>query len=87
MTWRVVYTKQAQRDTKKLAAVGLRSAAEKLLAIIRADPWQKPPPFVKLRGDLAGTYSRRINIQHRLIYEIIDEKRIVKIIRIWTYYE
>lgn len=87
MSWRLVYTKQAQKDARKLAATGLRPAAERLLEIIRNNPWQSPPPVEKLVGDLAGAWSRRINIQHRLIYQIIEEKRTVKIIRMWTHYE
>ena len=87
MSWRVVYTKQAQKDAKKLSAAGLRSATEQLIEIIRDNPWQNPPSLKKLVGDLTGAFSRRINIQHRLIYEIIEEKRTVKIIRMWTHYE
>jgi len=87
VSWQVVYTKQAQKDAKRLTAAGLRENAEALLKIIRENPWQNPPPFEKLVGDLAGAYSRRINIQHRLIYEIIEEKKTVKIIRMWTHYE
>ena len=86
MSWRVVYTKQAQKDAKKLSAAGLWSAAEQLIKIIKDNPWQNPPPVKKLVGDLTGAFSRRINIQHRLIYEIIVEKRTVKIIRLWTHY-
>jgi len=85
--WRVVFTKQAQKDAKKLAAAGLRSRAERLLNILRKNPYQTPPPFEKLIGDLAGAYSRRINIQHRLVYEIIDKEKVVKVIRMWTHYE
>jgi Txe/YoeB family toxin of toxin-antitoxin system len=85
--WRVVFTKQAQKDAKKLAAAGLRSGAERLLDILRENPYQTPPPFEKLVGDLAGAYSRRINIQHRLVYEILDKEKVVKIIRMWTHYE
>lgn len=87
MRWRVVYTKQAQKDAKKLVAAGLRSAAEELIEIIKTNPWQNPPPVKKLVGDLSGAYSRRINIQHRLVYEIIEEKKTVKIIRLWSHYE
>ena len=87
MKWRVVFTKQAQKDAKKLAAAGLRSRAERLLNILRKNPYQTPPPFEKLIGDLAGAYSRRINIQHRLVYEIIDKEKVVKVIRMWTHYE
>ena len=87
MKWRVVFTKQAQKDAKKLAAAGLRSRAERLLNILRKNPYQTPPPFEKLIGDLAGAYSRRINIQHRLVYEILDKQKVVKVIRMWTHYE
>ena len=87
MKWRVVFTKQAQKDAKKLAAAGLRSKAERLLNILRENPYQTPPPFEKLIGDLAGAYSRRINIQHRLVYEILDKGKVVKVIRMWTHYE
>lgn len=87
MKWRVVFTKEAQKDAKKLAAAGLRSRAERLLNILRENPYQTPPPFEKLVGDLAGAYSRRINIQHRLVYEILDNEKVVKVIRMWTHYE
>ncbi|MCG6980648.1 MAG: Txe/YoeB family addiction module toxin [Deltaproteobacteria bacterium] len=87
MKWRVVFTKQAQKDAKKLAAAELRSRAERLLNILRENPYQTPPPFEKLIGDLAGVYSRRINILHRLVYEILDKKKVVKVIRMWTHYE
>jgi Txe/YoeB family toxin of toxin-antitoxin system len=85
--WRVVFTKQAQKDAKKLAAAGLRSKAERLLDILRENPHQTPPPFEKLVGDLAGAYSRRINIQHRLVYELLNKEKVVKVIRMWTHYE
>jgi toxin YoeB len=85
--WRVVFTKQAQKDAKKLAAAGIRSRAERLLDILRENPYQTPPPFEKLVGDLAGAYSRRINIQHRLVYEILSKEKVVKVIRMWTHYE
>jgi len=85
--WRVVFTKRALKDAKKLSAAGLRSKAETLLDIIRENPYQTPPPFEKLIGDLSGAYSRRINIQHRLVYHIIDDKKTVKVIRMWTHYE
>jgi Txe/YoeB family toxin of toxin-antitoxin system len=85
--WRVVFTKQAQKDARKLARSGLRSRAEELLEILRRNPRQSPPPFEKLVGDLAGACSRRINIQHRLVYQILDEARTVKVIRMWTHYE
>ena len=87
MSWKLVYTKKAQQDAKKLTAAGLRSKAEKLLNILKENPLKQPPPFEKLVGDLSGAYSRRMNIQHRLVYQIIKEKRVVKIIRMWTHYE
>jgi Txe/YoeB family toxin of toxin-antitoxin system len=85
--WRIVFTKQAQKDAKKLTAAGLRSKAERLLDILRENPYQTPPPFEKLVGDLAGAHSRRINIQHRLVYEILNKEKVVKVIRMWTHYE
>jgi Txe/YoeB family toxin of toxin-antitoxin system len=85
--WRVVFTKQAQKDSKKLSATGLRPKAEKLIEILRENPYQTPPPFEKLLGDLSGAFSRRINIQHRLVYQILDEEKVVKVIRMWTHYE
>jgi Txe/YoeB family toxin of toxin-antitoxin system len=85
--WRVVFTKQAQKDAKKLAASGLRPKAEKLLLLLAENPYQTPPPYEKLLGDLAGAYSRRINIQHRLVYQVEETERIVKVIRLWTHYE
>ena len=87
MTWKLVYTKQAQKDAKKLASSGLKSKAQELLALIAEDPYRKPPPFEKLIGDLAGAYSRRINIQHRLVYQVLDEERAVKVLRLWSHYE
>ena len=87
MNWRVVFTKQAQKDAKKLSASGLKQKAEALLDILHKNPYQVPPPYEKLIGDLAGAYSRRINIQHRLIYQILNEEKIVKIVRMWTHYE
>ena len=84
--WRIVFTKQAQKDAKKLSAGGLRSKAEKLLDILRENPYQPPPPFDKLLGDLSGAYSRRINIQHRMVYQILANDKVVKVIRMWTYY-
>ena len=87
MTWRVVYTEQAQKDAKKLVASGLKPKALSLLTLIADDPYGKPPPFEKLIGDLAGAYSRRINIQHRLVYQIIDSQRTVKILRLWAHYD
>jgi toxin YoeB len=85
--WRIVFTRQAQKDAKRVAASGLRPKAEALLNILAADPFQKTPPFEKLVGDLAGAYSRRINIQHRLVYQVIEEHHIVKVLRMWTHYE
>ncbi len=85
--WRVVFTNRALKDAKKLSAAGLRSKAETLLNILRENPYQTPPPFEKLIGDLSGAYSRRINIQHRLIYQILDDENTVKVIRMWTHYE
>ena len=87
MTWRLVFTKQAQKDARKLAASGLRPKAEALLDLLRRDPFETPPAFEKLVGDLAGAYSRRINIQHRLVYQVVARGRVVKIIRMWTHYE
>ena len=85
--WRVVFTKQAQKDAKKLAAAGLRSKAETQVDILRENPYKRPPAFEKLLGDLSGAYSRRINIQHRLVYQILDNEKVVKVIRMWTHYE
>lgn len=87
VTWRLVYTRQAQKDAKKLSASGLRPKAEALLKILERNPYQNPPPFEKLVGDLAGACSRRINIQHRLVYQVLPELRTVKVIRLWTHYE
>jgi len=85
--WRIVFTKQAQTDAKKLTAAGLRPKAEKLLDILRDNPYQSPPPFEKLLGDLSGACSRRITIHHRLVYQVLPEEKVVKIIRMWTHYE
>ena len=85
--WKIVYTRQAQRDARKIAAAGLRPKGEKLFEILSRNPYQTPPTFEKLVGDLAGAYSRRINIQHRLVYQILEEERTVKVIRMWTHYE
>ena len=87
MSWKLVYTKQAQKDAKKLAESGLKSKAQDLLAVLAKNPWQNPPPYETLRGDLAGACSRRINIQHRLVYQVIDENKTLKVIRMWTHYE
>lgn len=85
--WRIVFTKQAQKDAKKIAASGLRLKAEHLLSILQEDPFQNPPPFEKLVGDLSGACSRRINIQHRLVYQVLEREKIVKVLRMWTHYE
>jgi Txe/YoeB family toxin of toxin-antitoxin system len=87
VSWSIVYTKQAQKDAKKIASANLRSQAQRLLSIIANDPFQNPPPYEKLMGDLAGAYSRRINIQHRLVYQVYQAERTVKVIRMWTHYE
>ena len=85
--WNVIFTQQAYKDAKKLSAAGLRSKASALLEVLRKNPYQKYPPFEKLVGDLSGSYSRRINIQHRLVYQIFDESKTIKVIRMWTHYE
>jgi toxin YoeB len=85
--WKLAYTKQAQKDARKLASAGLKKKAIEILKIIKVDPFQSPPPFEKLIGDLSGAYSRRINIQHRIVYQVYKEERLVKIIRMWTHYE
>lgn len=85
--WRVVFTRQARKDAKKLTAAGLKPKAEYLIDILRRDPFQSPPPFEKLLGDLSGAYSRRINVQHRLVYEVLEAERSVKVLRMWTHYE
>ena len=85
--WTLYYTKQAQKDARKLASSGLKTKAQQLLAILRSDPWQTPSPFEKLVGDLTGAYSRRLNIQHRLVYQIIEAEKAVKVLRLWTHYE
>ncbi len=87
MKWQLVFTKQAQKDAKKISAAGLRSKAEQLLDIIRDNPYQNPPPYEKLIGDLAGAISRRINIQDRMVYQVFEDHRTVKIIRMWTHYD
>jgi len=87
VSWRLVYTKQAQKDAKKLAASGLKDKARKLLELLEVDPYQSPPGYEKLLGDLAGAYSRRINIQHRIVYQVLEDEHIVKILRLWTHYE
>jgi Txe/YoeB family toxin of toxin-antitoxin system len=83
----LVYTKQAQKDAEKLAASNLKEKAQNLLGILQENPFQNPPPYEKLVGDLAGAYSRRINIQHRLVYEVIDSENTVKVLRMWTQYQ
>ena len=85
--WTLYYTKQAQQDARKLSSAGLKAKAQKLLTVLLSDPWQNPPSYEKLVGDLSGAYSRRINIQHRLIYQVLEAKKAVKILRLWTYYE
>jgi Txe/YoeB family toxin of toxin-antitoxin system len=87
VNWTVVFTKQARRDAKKLAASGLKSKAEAIIQILRENPFQAPPSCEKLIGDLAGAYSRRINIQHRVVYQVLDDEKTVKVIRMWTHYE
>ena len=87
MNWVVVFAKQALKDAKKLAASGLKPKAQELLAVLANDPFQNPPPFEKLVGDLTGAYSRRINIQHRIVYEIFLKERAVRVLRMWTHYE
>lgn len=86
MTWEIVYTKQAQKDAKNLASSGLKNKAKSLLDIIQKDPYQNPPPYEKPVGDLSGAYSRRINIQHRLVYQLYEKEKIIKVIRLWTHY-
>lgn len=86
MSWELVFTKQAQKDAKKLARTGLKKKAQILLDVITENPFQNPPPYEKLIGDLTGAYSRRINIQHRLVYQVFQKEHIVKIIRLWTHY-
>jgi len=85
--WELVFTKQAQKDSKKNAAAGLRDKTERLLDVLRKNPFQNPPPYEKLVGDLAGAYSRRITIQHRLVYQVLEQKKIVKVLRLWTHYD
>lgn len=87
MSWQLVYAKQALKDAKKISSSGLKPKAQELLAVLVRDPFQNPPPYEKLVGDLAGAYSRRINIQHRLVYEVFSEQRTVRILRMWTHYE
>ncbi|MGE3723955.1 MAG: Txe/YoeB family addiction module toxin [Candidatus Sericytochromatia bacterium] len=87
MSWQLVFTRQAQKDAKKLAKAGFKPQASRLLAVLHTNPYQNPPPYEKLVGDLAGAYSRRINIQHRLVYQVLEESQTVKVIRLWTHYE
>ena len=87
MSWTLVFAKHAPKDAHKLAASGLKATAQELLAIIKDNPFQTPPPYEKLVGDLAGAYSRRINIQHRLVYEVLEDQMIIKVLRMWSHYE
>jgi toxin YoeB len=87
VSWELIYTKQAQKDAKKLASSNLRNKAQMLLDIIKVDPFTNPPPYEELVADLAGAYSRRINIQHRLVYEVLEDEKVVKILRMWTHYD
>jgi Txe/YoeB family toxin of toxin-antitoxin system len=87
VSWQIVYAKQALKDAKKLAASGLKTKAQELLTVLANDPFRNPPPFEKLVGDLAGAYSRRINIQHRIVYEIFTKERTIRVLRMWTHYE
>ena len=87
MSWGLVYTRQAQKDAEKLAAAGLKSKAQALLAVLAENPYQSPPAFEKLVGDLSGAYSRRISLQHRLVYQVLDDTKTVKVLRMWTHYQ
>ena len=87
VNWRVVYTKRAQKDAKKLSSAGLRQKAQELLGVLQLNPYQTPPPYEKLVGDLKGAYSRRINIQHRLVYQVLEDKMVVKVLSMWSHYE
>ena len=87
MSWTVVFAKAAQKDARKLAEAGLKPRAQAVLDLLAVDPWQTPPPFEKLVGDLAGTWSRRINIQHRLVYEVFPDRQVVRVLRMWTHYD
>lgn len=87
MSWRLVFAKAAQKDARKLAEAGLKDKAQALLAILAENPFQNPPPYEKLVGDLAGALSRRINIQHRLVYQVLEEEKAVKVLRMWSHYE
>ena len=87
MSWGLVYTKHAKKDARKLAASGLKRKAQELLTVLKENPYQNPPPYEKLVGDLSGAHSRRINIQHRLVYQVLEEEHVVKVLRLWTHYE
>jgi toxin YoeB len=87
VNWQLVFTKHAQKDAKKIAKSGLKSNAQSLLNVLATNPFQTPPPFEKLVGDLSGAYSRRINIQHRLVYEVLEAEKTVKVLRMWSHYE
>jgi toxin YoeB len=87
VNWELVYTKHAQKDAKKVAASGLKRKAQELLNVLKENPYQNPPPYEKLVGDLNGAYSRRINIRHRLVYQVLEEEHVVKVLRLWTHYE
>ena len=87
MSWKIVYTKHAQKDAKKASSAGLKRKILKLIEVIKENPYQTPPPYEKLIGDLSGAYSRRINIQHRLVYEVIEDQKTIKVLRMWTHYE
>jgi len=87
VSWRVLYTKQAQKDAERLAAAGLKKKAQALLGVLAEDPFRSPPPFEKLVGDLRGAYSRRITIQHRLVYQVLEDEGVVKVLRMWTHYD
>jgi len=87
VSWGLLFTRQAQKDARRLARAGLRPKAESLLELLQRNPFETPPPYEKLLGDLAGAYSRRINIQHRLVYQVLEQERAVKVIRMWTHYE
>lgn len=87
MKWQLLFTKQAQKDAKKISHAGLKPQAQRILDILKENPYQSPPPYEKLVGDLSGAYSRRINIQHRIVYQILEDTHVIKIIRMWTHYE
>lgn len=87
MTWQIIYTRQAQKDAQKLASSGLKEKARELLKVVELNPFQNPSPYEKLVGDLAGAYSRRINIQRRIVYQVLEHERVVKVLRLWTHYE